>query len=170
MRTLRCILMGGLLLALSGCAGYRVGPTSNQTAGDKTVQIVPITNQTLEPELGDAVTAALRKELQRDATYRLTSQDSADIVITGTVTKYVRQALTFQPNDVITARDYRVSLTATFSASERGTGKIIFNREVTGQTLTRVGSDLTSTERQALPLLANDLARRVVAMLADGSW
>lgn len=170
MRSLRCILMAGVVLAWGGCAGYRVGPTNNQEAGDRTVQIVPIVNQTIEPELGDAVTAALRKELQRDATYRLTAQDSADLVLTGTVTKYTRQALTFQPNDVITARDYRVSMTATFSVRERTTGKIVFNREVTGQTLTRVGSDLTSTERQALPLLANDLARRVVAMLADGSW
>jgi hypothetical protein len=170
MRFLRCILLGGFLISFCGCAGYRLGPTNNQAAGDKTVQIVPITNQTLDPELGDAVTAALRKELQRDATYRLTAEDSADIVVTGTVTKYNRQALTFQPNDVITARDYRVSLTATFSARERSTGKLIFSREVTGQTLTRVGSDLTSTERQALPLLANDLARRVVAMLADGTW
>ena len=170
MRSLRCILMAGVVLSLGGCAGYRVGPTNNQGAGDRTVQIVPIVNQTIEPELGDAVTAALRKELQRDATYRLTAQDSADLVLTGTVTKYTRQALTFQPNDVITARDYRVSMTGTFSARERATGKIVFNREVTGQTLTRVGSDLTSTERQALPLLANDLAKRVVAMLADGSW
>lgn len=170
MPEIRSILLSGILLGFCGCAGYHVGPTSDQTAGDQTVQIVPVTNQTLEPELGDAVTAALRKELQRDATFRLTAQDSADIVVTGTVTKYLRQALTFQPNDVITARDYRVSLTATFSARKRSTGKLIFDREITGQTLTRVGSDLTSTERQALPLLANDLARRVVAMLANGSW
>jgi hypothetical protein len=41
---------------------------------------------------------------------------------------------------------------------------------VTGYTLLRVGSDLTSAERQALPLLAADFARQVTALLADGSW
>jgi hypothetical protein len=37
-------------------------------------------------------------------------------------------------------------------------------------TLIRVGSDLTSAERQALPLLAADLARNITALLADGTW
>ena len=39
-----------------------------------------------------------------------------------------------------------------------------------GYTLVRIGSDLTSTERQALPLLAGELAKRVTALLADGNW
>jgi hypothetical protein len=29
---------------------------------------------------------------------------------------------------------------------------------------------LTSTERQALPRLAGDLAKNITALLADGSW
>jgi hypothetical protein len=34
----------------------------------------------------------------------------------------------------------------------------------------RVGNDLTSAERQALPLAADDLARSITALLADGTW
>jgi hypothetical protein len=41
---------------------------------------------------------------------------------------------------------------------------------VTGTTLIRVTTDLTSTERQALPLLAADLAKNVTALLAEGAW
>ena len=37
-------------------------------------------------------------------------------------------------------------------------------------TLVRVGSDLTSAERQALPVLAEDLARNITSILVDGSW
>jgi hypothetical protein len=159
-----------LLLSLCGCAGYRLGPTNGQAAGDKSVQVLPFSNQTLEPRLADAVTYQLRKELQRDGTYHLASGSDADIVVSGVVTRYYRRELSFLPNDVLTVRDYRVSLTAVVTARERGTGKVILDQAVEGYTMIRVGSDIVSTERQALPLLATDVARRVTALLADGSW
>ena len=56
------------------------------------------------------------------------------------------------------------------TARERSTGKVILNQPVTGYTLIRVTTDLTSTERQALPLLAADLAKNVTALLAEGGW
>jgi hypothetical protein len=34
----------------------------------------------------------------------------------------------------------------------------------------RTGADLVSDERQALPLLAADLAKNIISQLADGSW
>ena len=39
-----------------------------------------------------------------------------------------------------------------------------------GRTTLRVGSDLTSSERQAIPLAAEDLARHVTSLLVDGEW
>ena len=53
---------------------------------------------------------------------------------------------------------------------ERGSGKVLFSQPVTGSTLLIVGSDLTSAERQALPLLAADFAKNATAALADGKW
>ena len=53
---------------------------------------------------------------------------------------------------------------------DRTSGKVLFDQPVTGYTLVRVGSDLTSAERQALPLLAGDLAKRVTSLLVDGTW
>src|SRR6185369_11233370 len=81
MRVPRCIGISCLAVALGGCAGYNVGPSNGLTAGEKSVQIVPFSNQTLEPRLGDALTSALRKELQRDGTYKLATQDTGDIVV-----------------------------------------------------------------------------------------
>lgn len=164
------LLAGGLAVVLTGCAGYRVGPTNHLAAGEKSVQITPFANQTLEPRLGDAVTSALRKELQRDGTYQLATRAPGDIVVNGTITRYLRQEQTLVPEDVATVRDYRIALTAQVTARDRSTGKVLFEQPVTGYTLLRVGSDLTSAERQALPLVAADLARQVTAMLADGSW
>jgi hypothetical protein len=167
---IRLMLIGCAAVAMSGCAGYRLGPSNGQTAGDKTVKVIPFTNRTLEPHFGDAVTEHLRKQVQHDGTYRLATSDGADILISGVITRYYRQPLSFKPSDVTTVQDYRVQLTAQVKAQERSTGKVLFDQPVTGYTLIRVESDLTSTERQARPLVAEDLARRVVALLADGSW
>lgn len=154
----------------AGCAGYRLGPTNGSPAGARSIQIQPISNQTVEPRLGEAVTAALRKQFQRDATYRVATRDDGDLLVTGVITQYQRQELSFLPDDVLTVKDFRVSLTARITARERTSGRVILDQAVTGQTTLRVGTDLASAERQALPLLAEDLAKRAVALIADGAW
>jgi len=170
MRRLRCIWVACVAIGWGGCAGYRVGPTNGLVAGEKSVQVVPFANQTLEPRLGDALTSALRKELQRDGTYKLATHDTGDIVVSGAIMQYNRSAQSFVPTDVITPRDYRVSLTAQITARERSTGKVLLNKPFTGHTLLRVTTDLTSADREALPLLATDVAKQVTTSLADGSW
>ncbi len=170
MRRALWLLVGLVALGGSGCAGYKLGPVNGLTAGEKSVQINPFANQTLEARLGDAVTQQLRKELQRDGTYKLASHDDGDIIVSGSITRYHRQEVTFSSGDVLTVRDYRLELTAQVTARDRSTGKLVINQPVTGATYIRVTSDLTSTERQALPLLAADLAQKVTALLAEGSW
>ncbi len=162
-------LLGGLWL-LTGCAGYRLGPINGLSAGEKSIQVTPFVNQTMEPHLTDAVTSQMRKELQRDGTFQLASHSGADIILTGLLTSYVRSEVTLASTDVLTVRDFRLSLTAKVTARERATGKVLLEQQVAGSTLIRVENDLTSTERQAWPLLANDLARNITALLADGRW
>jgi hypothetical protein len=169
----RCRLFAGglMLMLLAGCAGYGVGPTNGESAGEKTVELKIFANQTLEPRLGDAFATALRREIQRDGTYQLSTHGAADIVVSGVLTRYDRRELSFAPKDVLTVTDYRINVTAKVTARNIDTGKVLLDQqEVTGYTLIRVGSDLTSSERQALPLLADDLAKNVTALLVDGSW
>jgi hypothetical protein len=158
---------------LSGCAGYRLGPVNGEIAGARSVQVHPFSNQTFEPRsAGEYVTSQLRKQVQKDGTYQLMTHSSgaADIDVNGVLTHFNRHELSFEQGDVLTVRDYRLSLTAQVSARERGTGKVIFDRAVTGYTIVRMGSDLTNVERQALPLLAEDLAKNISTLLTEGSW
>ncbi|MBP9902601.1 MAG: LptE family protein [Verrucomicrobiota bacterium] len=170
MATLRILLASGLVLALSGCAGYRLGPSNGDRAGTRTVQVVPFSNQTAEPRLGDNATAALRKEIQRDATFRLASNEPGDIVVNGEIINFTRSGVSFETTDVITARDFRLIMTAHVTARDRITGKVLLDKKVTGDTTVRVGNDLPSAERQARPLLATDLAQQITSLLADGTW
>jgi hypothetical protein len=153
-----------------GCAGYQLGPVNGLSAGEKSVQIDPFGNRTLQPRLTDAVTLELRKELQRDGTYQLATHGDPDVIVSGLLTRYKRDEVTVASSDVLTVRDYRLTLTAQVTAKERSTGKVLFDQQVSGYTLIRVGSDLTSSERQAMPLLAGDLAKNITALLAEGKW
>src|SRR5947209_17383864 len=91
-----------LLLFGSGCAGYRLGPTNGLFAGEKSIQVTPFINQTTEPRLTDAVTSQMRKEVQRDGSYRLATHDDGDMVLSGTLTRFQRNEITFAPQDLLT--------------------------------------------------------------------
>ena len=153
-----------------GCA-YRLGPTNGMRSGEKSIQVNPFSNQVLEqPRLSEYVTMSLRKQLQQDGTFTLDTHKDGDIIVEGTIFYYDRSYLSFQPEDILTPRDYQVVLRAHVTARERRSGKTLLNRDVSGRTTVRVGTDLTSAERQAAPLLAEDLGRNMTALLVDGEW
>ena len=162
--------VAALVLGLCGCAGYRLGPAHPELTSGKTIQVNFFENRTLEPRLVEAVNHALRKSLQQDGSYKLNTRGEGDVIVNGTVLRYERQGVSFQPNDILTVRDYQVILTVKVTATERASGKVMVDREVTGRTTVRVGSDLPSAERQALPLLADDLARNATTLLTEGTW
>lgn len=169
MRLPRFFLVCALAL-LTGCAGYHLGPVNGGVAREKSIEILPFNNQTLQPRLGDAVTQALRERMQVDVTYRLATHDDGDVVVSGVITRYRRQGLSFFDKDATTTQNYRVDIVAHVIARERATGKLLLDKNVTAYTLVNVGTDLASSERQASPLLAEDLARNIAELLTDGAW
>ena len=110
------------------------------------------------------------ERLQADATYRLTTSEPGDIVVSGVIKSYNREGLSYLNNDVTTTEDYRVGIVAHVVARERDTGKVLLNKDINGYALVHVGSDLASTERQSLPLLAEDLAQNIAESLTEGAW
>jgi len=170
MRRIGGILLLACSLGGGGCAGYHLGSTDGISSGYRTITVAPFKNRTLEPRLNDDCTFALRKEIQRDGTLRLTTDSSANLEVSGEIIRYERFEISFLSTDTTTARDYRINLTAHVVARDRRSGKTVLDREVTGHSLMRVGSDLPSAERQTIPLVATDLARQVTALLVDGTW
>ena len=170
MRIVNFLALGAAAWLLAGCAGYHLGPVNREIAGDKSIEVLPFNNQTLQPRLGDAVTQALRERLQADGTYHLATRGAGDVVITGDVKSYSREGLSYLNTDVVTPENYRVGLVAHVTVRDHATGKLLLDKDVSGFTLVHVGSDLASAERQAAPLLAEDLARNVVELVTEGSW
>lgn len=163
-----CLL--ALALILGGCGGYHLGPTNGQTVGEKSVEITPFLDHTPELGLANEVTAALRKYVQRDGTYRLATHKDGDLIVSGVVTTYHRRAMSLLSSDLRTVTDYQLTITAQVTVRERATGRVVWERPIKGQTVLRVGSDFDSSERQSAPLLAQDLAQKVHFQLVDESW
>ncbi len=161
----------GLVLALAGCAGYRLGPTNGTQSGARSVEVRPFANRTYEPRLTEAVTQQLRNQLQQDGTYRLvTGGGGGEVVVTGEITRFEREPLSFQPRDVIATRDYAIHVRAHVRAVETASGQVLFDRDIQGRTTVRNVPDLGSAERQAAPLAAENLAQNIRSLLVDGTW
>lgn len=169
MRRWPSILLLIPLLGVIGCA-YRLGPTNGEKAGDRSIKIAPFENRTIEPRLIEAVSVALRRELQQDGTYKLETGSDPDLIVTGSILKYERDTISVRPTDALSPLDMRIVIIARVIATERVSGKVLLDREISGRTEVRAHSDLVSAERQALPLAARSLARSATALIVDGTW
>lgn len=155
-----------LILLLTGCAGYRLGSTLS--AEYRSVAVPMFRNKTYKPQLEAQVTNGIIKRFQSDGTLRVESAASADVVLTGTIIGYHRNQLRSRAAETGTPREYRVSIEAKIEARERVTGKVVLApTTVNGSADTFIGNDLQSAEEQVLPLIAEDLARQVVTLLAE---
>jgi len=172
MRALRFFLTGATVALLAGCAGYQLGPVNPdaRAGGVRSIEVLPFNNKTLQPRLGDAVTQALREQLQTDGTYKLVTHGESDIVVTGVISQYNREGVSYLNTSVSSVQNYRIGIVAHVTARERSTGKLLVDKDVNGYTLVSVGSDLASAERQSLPLLAQDLAHNTTQLLTEGTW
>jgi len=54
--------------------------------------------------------------------------------------------------------------------SDRTSGQVVYEGDVTGKSTVRVGNDLTSSQRQSIPLIADHLARQATSFIVDGQW
>ncbi|HEX3719118.1 MAG TPA: LPS assembly lipoprotein LptE [Verrucomicrobiae bacterium] len=167
---MRAALWFILALTLAGCAGYKLGPTNGMPAGSRSVRIQPFANKTQEPRVPEYLAISMRKQLLQDGTFRLQTSGSADILVSGVITRFLRTGLSYQTNDVLTPQEYTLQLVAHVVAVDTTTGKTNLNRDVQGSTYIRVGNDQSSAERQAVPLLTDSLARNTISLLVDGTW
>jgi len=155
---------------MAGCAGYHLGPANDAISGAKSIEVFPLNNQTLDPRLGDAVTQALREQLQTDGTYRVATHAGSDLVLTGVIKRYYREGLSFLNTDISTTSNYRIGVVAHVVVRDASSGKLLLDKDITGFSLVNVGTDLASAERQSQPLLADDLARNITVALTEGGW
>ncbi len=169
-KTTRVFLLIILAAALAGCMGYRLGPTNGLPAGCRTVEVRSFVNKTRDPRVSEYVAGAMRREIQRDGSDQLEPSGRGDILLSGEITGLERSGVSYTTNDGLTPQEYTIVLTAHIIAVNINSGHTNLNRNVLGRTYIRLGNDQSSAEREAIPMLAADLAQNAVSLLVDGDF
>ena len=154
---------------LAGCAGYQLGPPAGQVSGSNSIEVTRFKNETLEPRLSEYLMGALRRSIQQDGTYWLsTERSSSDYILERIITDFERRGIGSYPSEIMVRVDEYIIISAKVSLRERATGRIILEQDFSGSTTFPIGADQTSAERLHIPAAMENLARDIASILGDG--
>jgi outer membrane lipopolysaccharide assembly protein LptE/RlpB len=166
MRFLALFLTSALFLA--GC-GYKLGeirPTPMRSV--RTLAVPTFKNNTYEPRVEVLLADTVIKQFQQDGTYAIMSDNTADAILSCTLTKIERRSLRSVQNNVLATSEFEIVLEVTYQVTERVTGIILMEGRVRGDASFFADNDLQTTERQAIPVAARDVATELTTRLTEG--
>lgn len=152
----------GLLPSLlSGCAafGYRLGSTLPADIRD--VSVSAFVNRTREPQIEADMTRAVLQEIQKDGNLRVVAPEAADAVLEVTLVKFEQEPIRYDRREVTMGREFRLRVTAQVLFRRKTPAETLVDRTVIGEATFQAAGDLATPKREALPRLAQDLARRI---------
>jgi hypothetical protein len=166
---LKALLTALFCFAVGGCLGYHVGPVKPYYLRDvHTIAVPTFKNRTLVPRIDVLVTDTVIKQLQQDGTYQITNGDKADATLTGEISRITRAPARSVRGNVLATTEFTLWLVVKYSLTGRDGKPLVAPTDAIGTTSFFVSSDVTSDERQALPLATEDLAGRLVTQISEG--
>ena len=163
---------------MGGCLGYHIGPVKPYYLRDvHTIAVPTFQNRTLVPRIEVLVTDTVIKQLQQDGTYQITNGDKADATLTGEISRITRAPARSVQGNVLLTTEFSLVLVVRYSVAGRDGKPLVPPNDAIGTTTFFVSSaatqnitsgDVTSDERQALPLATEDLASRLVTQISEG--
>lgn len=146
-----------LLVFLTSC-GYHLPESSETWIGgeDRVLYVDLFENATVEPYLENFITDALVEEFSRSRLVELTEKpEAADLKLTGEVTNFKSNAISYSSNDEIT--DYRATMTVAVRLLRSE------NQEVLWQKPLSQSEDYQAVVNKNLQLEGERLAARAVS-------
>jgi len=164
-RVIPALLLG--LLALAGCAHYRLGTSARPAFA--TLYVAPVESTVLLPQARAVVASAVREAFLKDGRVALAaSPEAADATLRITLVGYDRTVMASNSADTGLAREFALNLRAACTLTDNRTGKPLFaGRQITATRSAYVDSGQLQVEYQALPLLAETLASQVTHAALD---
>jgi hypothetical protein len=155
-------------LGLTGCLGYHIGPVKPQYLRDvHSIAVPTFENKTLLPRIEVLVTGTVIKQFQQDGTFRI-ANSGADATLKGEIIRINRSPARSVVGNVLATTEFNLAVRVKYKLVGPDGKQIGPPGEVTGTTSFFVGTDVTTDERQALPLATEELARRLVTQLSEG--
>ena len=162
----------GLLLSLTlwGCGYQMSGRGASQLPPHlKTIAIPVFENNSNEPTIQRPFTEALRRAFITDGRLRLVNNKAgADLLVTGTLTKYWIRAVAFDANDV--AIEYWVYLEANVLVQDQVENQVYLKQKLKTRWDYQADNRITTTEasrQEALVQTYRVLSQRLVSLVND---
>jgi hypothetical protein len=157
----------GILLLLSGCAGYQIGNQSLYPLEIHTVCVPMIQSNSFRRNLGEQLTEAVVKEIEKRTPYKVVNDpNAADSVLTGRIVGETKQVLV--PNLSGDPRESQVSMRVEVSWSDRRGGMLrpvqsvpcpdeIANVSGTANVVPEVGQSIATAQQEAICRMAEQI-------------
>jgi hypothetical protein len=156
-------------LCLSGCLGYHIGPAKPYYLREvHTIAVPTFRNDTLIPRIEVLVTDTVIKQFQQDGTFQIASDENADAILKAEISRVNRSPARSVRGNVLATSEFNLAMRVRYKLVGRDGKPLAPPGEVSGTTSFFVGTDVTTDERQALPLAAEELATRLVSQLTEG--
>jgi hypothetical protein len=156
-------------LCLTGCFGYHIGPAKPYSLRDvHTLSVPTFENQTLFPRIEVLVTNTVVKQFQQDGTFQIVGGEDADATLKAEIIRIDRSPARSVRGNVLATTEFSLAMHVKYSLVGRDGKTIAGPAEAIGTTSFFVGTDVTTDERQALPLATQELATRLVSQLSEG--
>jgi|WetSurMetagenome_2_1015567.scaffolds.fasta_scaffold07371_2 hypothetical protein len=164
----QCLLLGAAAAAFAVGCGYQPLGVTGSAEGGLRVAVEPITNQTFRPGVQGAVAGALLRELRLRGILRSPEAGPPDVILSGSVTAYLNEAIAFNVQDI--GRRFRVRITVLATLVGRTDGKVRLKEAVVGEAFYTAGTTAAGTraaEDEAVQGAAQDAASKLVARLLE---
>ena len=158
-----------MLLILSACASYNLGPGAEVPF--KTLYVQPVINDSFAPQTQGILSNHLAQTFIKDGRVSLVGDpDKADAILTVTLVNFYRDPNAVSAIDTGRARSFSLQLTASCTLHDRKNNSTYFSdREISANVYSFTDSGLQSAEFQDMPKLTERLAQRI-ADSTLGTW
>jgi outer membrane lipopolysaccharide assembly protein LptE/RlpB len=148
---LLCLLLSGCLYSLSGGGGL--------PRHVRTVAVIPFENETANPELAGELHTELRKGMLERLRLREATEQRANAVVRGRITRYepdVPVAFSADPSRATSARR-RLQMTVDVQIIDQTTGRTLFERNGVNAEGEYAEREEPAGRRQALQRIVNEI-------------
>src|SRR6202043_631744 len=113
------------------------------------------------------VTSTVIKQLQQDGTFQIVGDDKADAVLRAEIFDISRAPARSVRGSVLATTEFTLNMRVRYRLVDRH-GQLLAASDAVGSTSFFVGTDVTTDERQALPLATEQLATQLASQLSEG--
>jgi hypothetical protein len=88
-----CLLLSAFCLLSSGCAGYHIGNATLFPPDISTVYVPMVDSHSFRPDLGEALTEAICKQIEKETPYKVVGSPNADSILTAKIVNDTKRVI-----------------------------------------------------------------------------